>query len=206
MYGLYVLAIDYRGYGDSSRISQVTETSLVHDATCAMEWLQKNIHPEARIIVWGHSLGTGVTCKLGSNVQLSLKRPNIFVLEAPFNSMKSITSYLRENGTGLFGQTMGIINKIFDYFADTMALLETIDLSLDSERWLKDIKQPVFILHAKDDAIVPFELGEKLYLEMVRNSMDIKLFSFEAEYELGHDDIYKYKMIDTVLNEIMKYK
>ena len=63
--GFYVLAIDYRGYGDSSGLSQITETSLVHDAKSAFLWLRKNIHPEGQIMIWGHSLGTGVACRLG---------------------------------------------------------------------------------------------------------------------------------------------
>ena len=113
------MAIDYRGYGDSSGISQITESSLVEDASSALGWLQQNIHTKTRIIVWGHSLGTGVACKLGSNLQNSFKRPSSFVLEAPFNSMISNISYLKENGTGLFGQTMGTLSMIFEYFFDT---------------------------------------------------------------------------------------
>ena len=63
--GLHVLAIDYRGYGDSSWVSP-SQTSMVEDAKVALEWLQNHSQSDAQLFVWGHSLGTGVTSKLCS--------------------------------------------------------------------------------------------------------------------------------------------
>ena len=85
---------------------------MVQDATSALNWLLKNIHPDTKVLVWGHSLGTGVACKLGSIVSVNKRRPVGYVLEAPFDTMESFTSYLIENGAGLFGWTMGTIGKI----------------------------------------------------------------------------------------------
>ena len=176
---------------------------MVEDATSALKWLQLNLHPESRTIVWGHSLGTGVTAKLGSNLKSSTWRPTCYVLEAPFNCVSSIIAYWRENGAGLFGRTMGTLSSICHYFVDTSVLLKKRDLLLDSETWLLDIKEPIFILHAKDDAIFPFELAEKLYHEGIKHSVDIKLFSFEAELRCGHYSIYKSNTIDSILQQII---
>ena len=205
-YGYYILAIDYRGYGDSSSISQVTETSLVQDATSALNWILKNVHPEAKVVIWGHSLGTGVACKLGSTVRFNKKRPVGYVLEAPFNTMDSIISYLRENGTGLFGWTMGTINKLFDYFFNTRELLEQRDLRFDNEKCLLDVKEKVIILHAQDDAVVPFQLGKKLYLNLLATSEDMQFITFEAEHKLGHDNIYMYNDISNVMKSVSTLK
>ena len=204
--GFYVLAIDYRGYGDSSRIKQITETSLVQDALSSLRWLQNCIHPDAQILIWGHSLGTGVSCKLGSILSGSEMRPKGYVLESPFDSMYSISRYLKENGSGMFGWVIGVINWIFDYFIDTKRLLKERDLLFDSVTSSKEINEKVVILHAKDDAIVPFQLGKNLHQKRLESSKAVECFLFEAEHGLGHDDIWKYKELQNVIEYIQKIK
>ena len=66
--GYHVLAIDYRGYGDSSILKRPNQTSLVEDGLAAFNWLQKYSHPTASIFIWGHSLGTGVASKLAHDL------------------------------------------------------------------------------------------------------------------------------------------
>ena len=65
--GIPILAIDYRGYGDSYGGFgwQTTQSSMVWDGVVAIRFLKQYIDPSTKIIVWGHSLGTGVTLKLG---------------------------------------------------------------------------------------------------------------------------------------------
>ena len=52
--GCYVLAIDYRCYGDSSKLLCPTQTSLVEDGLAAFEWIESNADPDANIFIWGH--------------------------------------------------------------------------------------------------------------------------------------------------------
>ena len=194
------MAIDYRGYGDSSHISQITETSMVEDSTSALKWLLKNCHPKAKIIVWGYSLGTGVASKLASTVRMNKRRPKGYVLEAPFDRMESITSHWIENGPGLFGWTMGTFGNIISKFFITIGkILEKRDLKFDNEKCLLDVKEKVIILHAEDDAIVPFKLGKKLYQSSLTTSENRQLFAFEKEHKLGHHEIYKYHNLSDVM-------
>ena len=60
-----VLAIDYRGFADSSKHIAPTEEGLVDDARSAWDWLteMKGV-PASQIVVVGHSLGTGVASAL----------------------------------------------------------------------------------------------------------------------------------------------
>ena len=206
-YGYFILAIDYRGYGDSSHISQITETSMVEDATSALNWLLKNCHPKSKIIVWGYSLGAGVASKLGSTVSMNKRRPVGYVLEAPFDTMESITSHIIENGAGLLGWTMGTIGKIAIKFFITIGdMLEKIDLKFNNEKCLLDVKENVIILHAEDDAIVPFKLGKKLYLNSLTTSENRQFFAFEKEHKLGHHKIYKYNNLSHVMKCISNLK
>ena len=52
--GYYVLAIDYRCYGDSSKLRNPTQTSMVEDGLAAFEWIESNADPDANIFLWGH--------------------------------------------------------------------------------------------------------------------------------------------------------
>ena len=63
--GYYVLAVDYRGYGDSSIISP-TEASCVTDARAALAWLTAKLGDKVKVIIWGHSLGTAIASHMVS--------------------------------------------------------------------------------------------------------------------------------------------
>jgi hypothetical protein len=64
--GYHVLLFDYRGYGSSTYVKP-KESTLVSDAQTAWNWLQgMNKNGFAEIVVYGHSLGTGVASKLAN--------------------------------------------------------------------------------------------------------------------------------------------
>ena len=39
---------------------------MVEDSDAAMEWLQENIHPKSKIVVWGHEIGSMVCLRVGN--------------------------------------------------------------------------------------------------------------------------------------------
>lgn len=66
-----VVAIDYRGYGDST--GEPSQAGLITDARTAWDWVSSKIeaaggNAEENIIVAGHSLGTGVTSALAGQL------------------------------------------------------------------------------------------------------------------------------------------
>jgi len=62
-----LLAYDYRGYGESEGVP--SEDGVYADAEAAYRYLTDSLHvPASRIILFGHSLGTGVTIELARHV------------------------------------------------------------------------------------------------------------------------------------------
>lgn len=57
---MHVLAVDYRGYGDST--GRPTEDGVVTDAKAIYNYAKK-LDPAKPIIVYGHSMGTGVAAR-----------------------------------------------------------------------------------------------------------------------------------------------
>ncbi|XP_059929270.1 lysophosphatidylserine lipase ABHD12-like isoform X2 [Gadus macrocephalus] len=55
--GCHVLSMDYRGFGDST--GNPTEEDLTKDAVWLHRWAKEN-SGGSRVLIWGHSLGSGV--------------------------------------------------------------------------------------------------------------------------------------------------
>jgi len=184
--GYHVLAIDYRGFADSSGWTP-SETTMVEDAHAAFDWLQKHSHPSASIFIWGHSLGTGVTSKLAhlltSSQDTNSKTTTLsgLFLEAPFNRMADeVKSF----------QLSQILSRLG---LDIDETLNRADMSFDSTFWLRNVKIPILIMHAEDDEMIPFHLASKLYNDLKKAGGDVDFHLFSRRERLGHDGIFKAK-------------
>ena len=82
--GMAVLAVNYRGYGDSH--GDPAETHFVEDGRMLFDWLSERHHVDpARIAVVGRSLGSGVA------IQVAMEREvNAVVLITPYDSILAI--------------------------------------------------------------------------------------------------------------------
>jgi alpha-beta hydrolase superfamily lysophospholipase len=134
--GFDVLAIDYRGFGRSTDVSP-TESLAYEDAQAAWDWLGRAEPGRSRIIV-GHSLGGAIAA------ELAVRRPDAtgVVLEATFTSIREMVEHTawRYMPVGL------ILTQEFDTLAK-----------------IPRIQAPLLIVHGTNDAIVPYEMGEKLF-------------------------------------------
>ncbi|MDI6402137.1 alpha/beta hydrolase [Balneolaceae bacterium ANBcel3] len=135
--GLNVLIIDYRGYGNSK--GTPSEKGTYEDARAAWNFLTqvKDKKPES-IILFGRSLGGGIASWLATQTQ-----PAALVLEASFTSAPDLASelypFLPVN------LLMHIRYPVLKHIANTDA--------------------PVMVLHSKNDEIIPFHHGKRLYEE-----------------------------------------
>ncbi len=65
--GVNLFAYDYRGFGASD--GNPSEAGVYADAAAAYRYLTDSLHvPPSRIVLFGHSLGTGVTIELARHV------------------------------------------------------------------------------------------------------------------------------------------
>lgn len=76
--GANVLAIDYRGFADST--GKPSESGLVCDARTAFDWLVAQGKKPEDILIIGHSLGTGVSGQLGAQLAAENIKPRGIVL------------------------------------------------------------------------------------------------------------------------------
>ncbi len=133
--GLSCFIFDYRGYGASE--GTPTEHGTHLDATAAWHWLTLDCGiKKENIIIFGRSLGGSVAAHLAKKVQ-----PRGLIVESAF------TSYL----------DMG--KKSYPYMPVRMFAA----FSYKTIEHIKKITCPVLIIHSRNDELIPFEFGLRLY-------------------------------------------
>jgi fermentation-respiration switch protein FrsA (DUF1100 family) len=130
--GSGVLAMSYRGYGGSG--GAPTEMALHADALLAYQHLVKQFGPE-RIVIFGESLGTGVALLLARQV-----KAKAVVLDSPY---LSIVEQAR-----LSYPWLPVSRLLIDQFRSDLAI--------------KNVDEPILILHGTADTLIPPLQSEKL--------------------------------------------
>ena len=127
------------------------------------------------------SLGTGVTSRLGQilSTKECRNKPKGYILEAPFNCMKDeVESFKASSILTFFGFK---INN----------LLEQADMLFDNALWAPQIEEPLMILHAKDDEVIPFDLAQNLFNQVKEKKESVEFTPFDSNLHLRHDGIFK---------------
>lgn len=158
-----VLALSYRGYPGSK--GTPTEDGIHKDARAAWAWLTRR-HPADRIVIHGHSLGSGVAVRLAADVGAD---PGAVVLEAPFTAA-------------------------VDVAADRMPLFPVHWLMLDQFRsrdWIGRVGSPVLIVHGGRDTVIPPVHALHLYA-LVRAPKELVLMPNGDHNTLVRDGLYEH--------------
>lgn len=127
-----VFIMDYRTYGKSK--GKLSEQGFYDDAQFCYDYLLKQ-YSETDIIVYGRSLGTGISTYLASK-----NNPKQLILETPYYSILDVAKHR------------------FPIFP-VSALLK---YKFSSNEFIIDVKCPITMFHGTDDSIVPYSSAEKL--------------------------------------------
>lgn len=133
--GLDVLIFDYHGYGESEGKPGENETYLAALAAWEHLTLTRGVPPN-RIVVFGRSLGGGVASWLARRCD-----PGLLVLESAFESVPAMA------------------RKIYPIYP--VRLLSRF--SYDTLARMEHIRCPVIVAHSRDDEMIPFEQGRRIF-------------------------------------------
>ncbi|XP_042861393.1 lysophosphatidylserine lipase ABHD12-like isoform X2 [Penaeus japonicus] len=191
----HVIAFDYRGYGDSSFV-HVSENGVVQDAKAVYRYLKEKVG-SSPLFLWGHSLGTGISTHALRDLCLDGERPSGLVLESPFNNMK-------EEVKSCFLTAIFRRMPKFDWLF--LSRLAEIGAAFRTDEHIAYVNAPIIILHALNDCMVPFELGQKLFKtakgERPQTLPPIKFVEFDAKY--GHDYICRAPDLPQIIREFFR--
>jgi fermentation-respiration switch protein FrsA (DUF1100 family) len=129
------LIVDYRGYGNST--GRPSEEGTYRDAEAAWDYLRhsRSVRPQDLVIA-GESLGGAVATWLAARVQ-----PRAVVLHSTFSSVNDL-------GAGI-------------YWFLPVRLISRI--GYDNVANLGRIRAPVFVAHSRNDDIIPYSHGRKVF-------------------------------------------
>jgi uncharacterized protein len=134
--GFTVVAVDYRGFGQSSEESP-SEDKAYEDARAAWDWIARQ-YPQQDRYLFGHSLGGAIAIELAS--QVNDERGTI--VEGTFTSIPDVFSTLRWGW---------------------LPVGWMISQRFDSESKVANIGSPLLMVHGSEDKTIRLELGQKLY-------------------------------------------
>jgi pimeloyl-ACP methyl ester carboxylesterase len=137
--GFAIVAVDYRGWGDSTPIVP-SEATINADAALAWAELVRRQPDPAKRVIYGHSMGGAVAVALASRLKHRQDYAAL-VLESTFTRMPDVAA-----AAGFWGRMA--------------AALTTLDF--DSLSRIGRVDAPVWMLHGTADKTVPIELGRRL--------------------------------------------
>jgi dipeptidyl aminopeptidase/acylaminoacyl peptidase len=136
--GMAVLAVNYRGYGDSQ--GDPAEEHMVDDGRMLFDWLSERFHVDPqRIAIVGRSLGSGVA------VQVAMERSaHSVVLITPYDSILAIAKRRF--------RTMPVEYVLRDRF--------------ESVKYASALTAPTYVLRAASDDVVPHSHTDQLVAKL----------------------------------------
>ena len=145
--GYSIVAVDYRGWGESTSIVP-TEESITADAREAWAEVQRRQPDASRRVIFGHSMGGAVAVRLASTLHGPLHTARAggsdyaaLVLESTFTRLPDIAA-----AAGFWGRIAAAATT----------------LEFDSLSRIGRIDAPLLMLHGTADRTVPVELGRRL--------------------------------------------
>lgn len=137
--GFAVLAIDYRGFGQSSG-ELPTERKAYEDAALAWEWLKARVPEASRRFIYGHSLGGAIAADLAA--KLPAGEAAGLITESTFTSVPDVVAASR-----------------YGWLPVGFLITQRFEVL---ER-MRKVAMPKLIMHGTADSVIPHEMADTLY-------------------------------------------
>ena len=138
--GFSVVAVEYRGWGDSTPILPSEETIYI-DANVAWAELVRRQPDPLKRVVFGHSMGSGVAVELASRMHIGTDYGGL-ILESSFTRLPDIA------------KAAGVMGTIASWFSTQ---------EFHSLEKIGKVDAPILMMHGTADRTVPIALGRSLY-------------------------------------------
>jgi hypothetical protein len=168
-YDYDVVLVDYRGFGKST--GQRSETKMLDDMQFVYTSLS-NQYSENHMILYGRSLGSGFAAKLASD-----NNPRFLILDSPYYNFQ----------------------KVVERFIPILPLNYVLRYHLRTDKWLRKVNCPVYIIHGTKDWLIPIRHSERL---QAINPRKITLIRIEGA---GHNNLNKFPEYHNFIRDILKF-
>jgi hypothetical protein len=167
-YNYDVVLVDYRGFGKST--GKRSESGMLKDMQFVYDTLLVQ-YPEDHLILYGRSMGSGFAAKLASD-----NRPRYLILDAPYYSF----------------------SKVVERYLPFLPLRYVLRFKLRSDRWIRKVECPIYILHGTRDWLIPIRHSERL---QQLNPARTTLIRIEGG---GHNNLPDFPEYHNFIRDILK--
>ncbi|XP_017552180.1 lysophosphatidylserine lipase ABHD12 [Pygocentrus nattereri] len=193
--GYHAVVMDYRGFGDST--GEPTEPGLTTDALYLYHWVRER-SKGSPLIIWGHSLGTGVSTNTAVKLQEQGNPADGVILEGAFKTGKVPPGYPHP-----FTWYYWKFPYIQYFFQDR---LKNNKFTFPSDENVQKMRMPLLILHSKDDHLVPYQIAEEFYStakSAMKSDDRVKLVLFDASHGYLHNGLYRDPALPGIIREFV---
>lgn len=167
-----LIMYDYRGFGKSKgRI--INAIALLKDALFITSKI-RNEYQGKKIIYYGRSLGSGIAAYVASK-----KQPDALVLATPYFNFQDVV-------------------KHYYPFIPTKLILK---YRLKTDKWIKLLDCPIFLIHGTKDELIPFE--SSIRLQKIKPEADLTTIIGANHSTYVDFDDYQ-KVLDRILGPKIK--
>lgn len=168
-YDYDVILLDYRGFGKST--GKRSEKDMLQDMQIIYEQLEKQ-YGEAHLIVYGRSLGSGFAAKLASD-----NHPRYLILDAPYYNFR----------------------KVIERFLPVLPVRWVLRYNLRTDKWIRVVACPVYIIHGTKDRLIPIHHSEALQQLNPKKIILIRIHGGR------HNNLPKFPEYHNFIRDILKY-
>ena len=168
-YNYDVVLVDYRGFGKST--GKRNEAAMLSDMQFVYDYLMVQ-YPEHHLVLYGRSMGSGFATKLASD-----NRPRYLILDAPYYSF----------------------SKVVERLVPFLPVRFVLRFKLRSDRWIRHVQCPIYILHGTRDRLIPIENSIRL---QALNPQHTTLIRIEGG---GHNNLPGFPEYHNFLRSILQY-
>ena len=168
-YNYDVVLVDYRGFGKST--GKRTEAAMLNDMQFVYDYLMVQ-YPEHHLVIYGRSMGSGFATKLASD-----NNPRYLILDAPYYSF----------------------SRVVERLVPFMPVRFVLRFKLRSDRWIRHVKCPVYIIHGTRDRLIPISHSIRL---QTLNPRRISLIRIDGG---GHNNLPAFPEYHNFLRDILQY-
>ncbi|KIM30116.1 hypothetical protein M408DRAFT_101229 [Serendipita vermifera MAFF 305830] len=150
-----VLAIDYRGFGDSQ--GSPSEAGLGIDGRAAWNWLTEHGARPKDILLFGQSLGTAVVAKVAHELSSEGIRPRGAVMSGAFTDLATLLETYNIGGFLPLLQPFQLVPFFFK------ALDRVLYHKLSTISILPEVTCPILLIHGEDDFDIQIFHSQRLF-------------------------------------------
>uniref|UniRef100_A0A6A7G6N1 Monoacylglycerol lipase ABHD12-like isoform X1 n=2 Tax=Hirondellea gigas TaxID=1518452 RepID=A0A6A7G6N1_9CRUS len=209
--GCHVFAFDYRSYADSS-VAELTEEGLVMDGVAAYDYVKSRTGPGTAVLLWGHSLGTGVASSVAASLCSRGGKQHCadgLVIHSGFTDLLH----------AVLDSKMAMNMRWVPWFEPLIAAaLSSRKLQLNTRSSISRVSCPVLILHAQDDVVIPLQHARLLQsTATARNGAGgaggvgpggaggVTYVEFSGDLGYGHNHIVNAPELTSIVSEYIQH-